>query len=45
MPVVAAVGGVLFLGERVTPVMLGGMARIVAGIAVLNRKEAVELVG
>ena len=45
MPVVAAAGGVLFLGERVTPVMLGGMALIVAGIAVLNRKEAVELVG
>lgn len=45
MPVVAAVGGVLFLGERVTPVMLGGMTLIVAGIAVLNRREPVELLG
>ena len=43
MPVVAAAGGVLFLGERITPVMLAGMALIVAGIAVLNRREPVAL--
>ena len=43
LPVVAAVGGVLFLGEQITPVMAAGMALIIAGIALLNRKEPVAL--
>ena len=43
LPVVAAVGGVLFLGEQVTPVMLAGMALIIAGIALLNRRDPVAL--
>lgn len=43
LPVVAAVGGVLFLGEQVTPVMLAGMALIIAGIALLNRRAPVAL--
>jgi len=43
LPVVAAAGGVLFLDEAITPVMLAGMALIVAGIAILNRKEPVAL--
>lgn len=38
IPVVAAVGGVLLLGETVTPTMLAGMGLIVAGLAFLNRK-------
>lgn len=37
LPVVAAIGGVLFLGERITPVMAAGMAFIIGGIVVLNR--------
>ena len=46
LPVVAAVGGVLFLGERITPVMAAGTALIVGGIVVLNRPEAaVAVVG
>ncbi len=37
IPVVAALGGMLVLGERITPGMLGGMALIGIGIAVINR--------
>lgn len=37
LPVVAAVGGVLFLGEHITPVMAAGMALIISGIVILNR--------
>ncbi|HMT22213.1 MAG TPA: DMT family transporter [Promineifilum sp.] len=44
LPVVAAVGGVLFLGERITPVMAAGTALIVGGIVVLNRPEAAAAV-
>lgn len=40
IPVVAAVGGVLLLGERITPVMATGTALIVGGIVALNRPEA-----
>ncbi len=40
LPVVAAVGGVLLLGERISPVMVAGTALIVGGIVVLNRPEA-----
>ncbi|MBP8949272.1 MAG: DMT family transporter [Candidatus Promineofilum sp.] len=43
LPVVAATGGVLFLGEAITPVMLAGMALIIGGIATLNRREPVVL--
>ena len=43
LPVVAAVGGVLFLGEKITVVMLAGMALIIGGIATLNRREPVAL--
>lgn len=43
LPVVTAAGGVFFLDETITPVMLAGMALIIAGIALLNRKEAVGL--
>jgi drug/metabolite transporter (DMT)-like permease len=43
IPVVAAVGGVLLLGETITPIMLVGMALIVAGLAFLNRKTAVPV--
>ena len=43
LPVVAAVGGVLFLGETITKVMLAGMALIIGGIAILNRREPVAL--
>lgn len=36
IPVVATLGGALVLGEEITPGMLGGMALIVCGIAILN---------
>ncbi len=36
VPVVATLGGALVLGEEITPGMLGGMALIVCGIAILN---------
>jgi drug/metabolite transporter (DMT)-like permease len=43
LPVVAAVGGVLFLDETITRVMLAGMALIIAGIAILNRREPLPI--
>jgi len=39
IPIVAGIGGVLFLGEKVTAVMFIGMAIIIAGIAILNQKH------
>ncbi len=36
IPIVAGVGGVLFLGEVITPTMVFGMAVIVSGIALLQ---------
>jgi drug/metabolite transporter (DMT)-like permease len=36
VPVVATLGGALVLGEEITSGMLGGMALIVCGIAILN---------
>ncbi len=36
VPVVGTLGGALVLGEEITPGMLGGMALIVCGIAILN---------
>lgn len=44
LPVVAAVGGVLFLGERITPVMAAGTALIIGGIVVLNRPKVAAAV-
>jgi drug/metabolite transporter (DMT)-like permease len=38
VPIVATIGGVLFLGEQVTGGMLVGMALIIAGVAMLNRR-------
>jgi drug/metabolite transporter (DMT)-like permease len=37
IPVVATLGGVLFLDEQVTTVMVLGMGLIIAGIALTNR--------
>jgi drug/metabolite transporter (DMT)-like permease len=39
IPVVATIGGALFLDERITLVMLVGMALIVAGIAIINQRR------
>jgi drug/metabolite transporter (DMT)-like permease len=39
IPIVAGFGGVLLLGETFTSGMLGGMALIIAGIAILNRSS------
>ena len=36
IPIVAGIGGVLFLGEEITTTMLFGMAVIVSGIALLQ---------
>jgi drug/metabolite transporter (DMT)-like permease len=42
IPVVAATGGVLILGEHVTPGMLTGMALIAGGITLINRRRRVR---
>lgn len=39
IPVVATVGGALFLDERITLIMLGGMALIALGIAIINQRR------
>lgn len=39
IPIVASVGGLLFLGETVTASMIAGMALILAGIALLNERR------
>lgn len=39
IPVVATAGGALFLSERITLVMLVGMALIVLGIAIINQRR------
>jgi len=41
IPIVAIIGGALFLGETFTGVMLVGMVIIIAGIALLNQRGAV----
>jgi drug/metabolite transporter (DMT)-like permease len=41
IPIFAAVGGTLFLDERITPIMIAGMAFIIAGIAIINRRRYV----
>ncbi len=40
IPVVTGIGGVLVLGETITPVMLAGTGVIVSGIAIINRSSA-----
>ena len=37
IPIVAAIGGALLLGETITTGMLSGMALILAGVAIINR--------
>ena len=39
IPVVASLGGVLLLGEQLTPGILGGMFLIILGIALLNYRS------
>lgn len=41
IPIFATGGGALFLDERITPIMLAGMALIIAGIAIINRRRYV----
>jgi drug/metabolite transporter (DMT)-like permease len=41
IPIFATVGGALFLDERITPIMLLGMALIITGIAIINRRRYV----
>ena len=38
IPIVTGIGGLLILGEQITPVMLGGMVLIFMGIGILNQK-------
>jgi drug/metabolite transporter (DMT)-like permease len=38
IPIVAMIGGVLFLGETVTGGMIVGMVFIVAGVALINQR-------
>jgi drug/metabolite transporter (DMT)-like permease len=42
IPVVASIGGVLVLGERITTGMVAGMALIVLGIALINWRQKVR---
>jgi drug/metabolite transporter (DMT)-like permease len=39
IPIVAIIGGALFLGETITSGMIIGMVLILSGIAVLNQNE------
>ncbi|NIQ93648.1 MAG: DMT family transporter, partial [Desulfuromonadales bacterium] len=41
IPIFATIGGALFLDERITPIMLLGMALIITGIAIINRRRYV----
>lgn len=43
IPVIAAIGGVLFLEETITTTMLIGMALIIAGVAILNRRRTAAI--
>lgn len=40
LPVVAIVLGVLFLGESITAIVLGGVALVLAGVALTRRRAA-----
>lgn len=44
VPIVASIGGMLFLGETLTAGMLAGMALILAGIALLNERRQPQTV-
>ena len=37
VPIVAGIGGVLFLGERITLIMLLGVVLIISGITIIRR--------
>ncbi len=39
IPVVAGIGGVIFLGEQITMVMVAGMILILSGVAIINRGQ------
>jgi drug/metabolite transporter (DMT)-like permease len=39
IPVVASVGGILVLGEKITGGMMVGIGLIVVGIALINRRR------
>lgn len=39
IPVVAGIGGVIFLGEQITMVMVAGMILIISGVAIINRGQ------
>ncbi len=39
IPVVAGLGGVLILGEQITPGMVAGMGLIAMGLALINRRQ------
>jgi drug/metabolite transporter (DMT)-like permease len=39
IPIVSGLGGALFLREKITPGMVGGMILIVAGLVLINRTE------
>jgi probable blue pigment (indigoidine) exporter len=43
IPIIAALGGVLALRETITPGMIGGMALIMAGVAILDRRGTAGL--
>ncbi len=40
VPIVATIGGALFLNEQITGGMLAGMALIITGVALLNRRAS-----
>ena len=40
IPIVAIIGGALFLGETITTGMILGMILILSGLAILNQREA-----
>jgi drug/metabolite transporter (DMT)-like permease len=42
IPIAATFGGAIFLDERITAVMLAGMALIILGIAIINRRYRPE---
>jgi drug/metabolite transporter (DMT)-like permease len=39
IPVVASVGGILVLGEKITEGMLVGISLIIVGVALINRRR------
>lgn len=43
IPIVAGIGGVIFLNEQITTIMVIGMGLIIAGVAFINRGQEREL--